>query len=809
MPASTYRLQLHGGFTFDQAAQIVPYLADLGVSHLYLSPILQAAPGSLHGYDVIDHTRINEELGGREGFERLAATAREVGLGIVVDVVPNHMAVPVPESLNHPLWEVLRDGRSSAYAHWFDIDFDAEDDTLLMPLLGSELSEVLAANELVCGVGGPSGAEPVLRYADHELPLAPGTAHLPIADCVAAQHYRLVHWRDSAGRLNYRRFFDVTGLIAIRVEDRDVFEATHALLFELLDAGLIDGLRIDHPDGLANPAGYLRWLDERTGGSWVIAEKILEGDEQLPADWPNAGTSGYDALLRVQQLFVDPAGERGLTALWQAQSNDLTGLDELILEAKAQVVRDVLPAEINRLVRDIEHIVPGHEAHEVRIALGELLISMDRYRAYFVPGEPADPISVEVIRKTAQRARELLARDDFPVLRTVVGLVTGSDIPSGLDVTDPYVADAIVRFQQTCGPVMAKGVEDTAFYRYARLAGLNEVGGDPGRIGIDPEDVHDFNARLLAERPTTMTAASTHDTKRSEDVRARLSVLSELPDEWAAWVARARELATGYRRRGVDGATEYLIWQTLVGAWPIDGERLTGYVEKAVRESKARTTWVDVDETYEEAIGRLVDGILGDAAISRHVEDWLEVTAAAARVNVLGQKAVQLTMPGVPDVYQGTELVDLSLVDPDNRRPVDYALRVERLAALDAAGAGGEQDLNDDKLLVTSRVLRLRRDHPEWFTGEDSGYAVLSSRSPHLFAFGRGAHSEVEVVTVVTRLSTGLARAGGWSEEIVEIPAGTWRNVLPDKVFDVHEGEGIRAAELLRELPVAVLVRQP
>ncbi len=806
-PTGTYRLQLHAGFDFDAAAAVVPYVATLGVSHLYLSPILQAAPGSMHGYDVVDHTRLSEDLGGRPAYDRLCAAARAAGLGILVDVVPNHMAVPTPAHLNAPLWSLLREGLASPYAAWFDVDWAAEDDTILMPILGAEPEEVIAAGEVVLATdGGPGGDERVLRYFDQELPVAAGTEELDLPELLAAQHYRLVHWREGQQRLNYRRFFDVTSLIAIRVEDPSVFDATHALLLELYAAGQVDAFRIDHPDGLADPAGYLQRLADATDGAWVVAEKILEGAETVPADWRCAGTTGYDALLRVQQVFVDPGGETPLTTLWHELSNDTTPLADLVIEAKAQVVRDVLAAEVNRLVRDIARVLPTHDDTEVRVALGELLISMDRYRAYLVPGAPPDPVAVEVVRDAARRARELLVRDDYPALRTVVGLVTGTDLPPGVSAAEnPDVADVVVRFQQTCGPVMAKGIEDTAFYRYARLSGLNEVGGDPGRVGLDPEEFHDFAQRLLATTPATMTAGSTHDTKRSEDVRARLSVLSELPAEWATWTARARELGGPHRRRGVDGATEYLIWQTLVGAWPIGSDRMSTYVEKAVRESKARTTWTDPDETYEAAVSRLVDGILADADVHRHLQDWVTATSAATRANVLGQKLLQLLMPGVPDCYQGTELLDLSLVDPDNRRPVDFADRTKRLSRLDAGAAPA--DLSDEKLLLTSRVLRLRREHPEWFTGEHASYAVLPTSTSHALAVGRGGALGVEVVGVATRRSVALQAGGGWRAATVEVPPGSWRNALGDGIFAVADTGTLLLTDVLRDLPVAVLVR--
>ena len=805
VPGSTYRLQIHEGFGFDAAATVVEQIAALGVTHLYLSPVLRANPGSMHGYDVVDHRVVSPEAGGREALERLAETAHAAGLGIVVDVVPNHMAVPVPEHLNHPLWQVLREGRGSAYDPWFDVDWDAEDGHLLMPILGSEPAEALEAGKIVLAHdGGPSGEETVVRYFDHELPVAPGTEDLPLAELLDAQHYRLASWREARTRLNYRRFFDVTSLIAVRVEVPEVFNETHALLLELQRDGVVDGFRIDHPDGLADPRGYLERLADASGDAWVVVEKILEGEERLQPSWRTAGTTGYDALLRVQQLFVDPAGEEPLTTLWHEQSNDLTPLEDILVEAKAQVVKDVLPAEIARLTRDLDRVLSGNDVDEVRLAVTELLIAMDRYRAYIVPGEAPDPEAVEVLRDAARRARENLARDDFPALHTVVGVLSGMSLPAGASPTDHDIADVIVRFQQTCGPVMAKGIEDTAFYRYARLTGLNEVGGDPGTIGMPAPVLHAFAERLLAESPTTMTAASTHDTKRSEDVRARLSVLSELPEEWRAWIERARELGTPHRRRGVDGATEYLVWQSLVGAWPISPERFGGYVEKAVRESKARTTWTDPDETYESAVGRLVDGLMADLVVHDHIASWVSTTSAATRVNTLGQKAIQLLMPGVPDVYQGTEIVDLSLVDPDNRRPVDYADRAARLARLDAGSA--PQDLSDEKLLVASRILRLRREHPECLTGPEATYAEVPATSEHAVALARGDASGPAVVGVVTRLSVGLERSGGWGPHTVAVPPGRWHNVVSGHEHEAGEG-GLSLASVLADLPVAVLVR--
>jgi (1->4)-alpha-D-glucan 1-alpha-D-glucosylmutase len=807
VPAATYRLQIQPDFTFQQAAEQAEYLAALGVSHAYLSPVLQPVPGSTHGYDVVSHDLFNTQAGG-EHFAEAVRRLQERGVRVVVDVVPNHMATPTPAWLNLPWWSLLRDGRESEYAHWFDVDWDAEDGTVLLPVLGSSLDAVLAAGELsVAKDGGWHGDETVLRYYDHAFPVRPGTEHLELADLVAAQSYRVCDWREGGERLNYRRFFDVTTLAAIRVEDDSVFDATHRLLLEVYRAGLVDGFRIDHPDGLADPSGYLARLADATGDGWVVAEKILEGHEELPQDWRCSGTTGYDTLLRVQQVFVDPAGAGSLTDLLDELVGEHQDLDAMVRTAKEQVVASVQAAEVNRLMRLVARVLPGEDQAGLRRALGALLVAMDRYRAYLTPGRPADPAQLEVLAEAEARAASLVDEADRDAVAVVALLARGGRLPQARVDSVEAQHEFLVRFQQTCGPVMAKGIEDTAFYRYPRLTALNEVGGDPGQVGMAPEELHAFAARQLATWPATMTTLSTHDTKRSEDVRARLAVLSELPGEWADWLVTARDLASPHRGQLLDPATEYLLWQTAVGAWPISVERLQGYATKAVREAKQRTTWTDPDEAYEADVARFVVAMTSHAELRDHLGEWAERTAAATRANILGQKLLQLVLPGVPDVYQGTELVDLSLVDPDNRRPVDFVPRRERLARLDSGES--PTDLDDEKLLVTSRALRLRRDHPEWFTGEHATYAAVPASSEHALAVSRGDAHGVHVVAVVTRLSEGLARGGGWGDATVTLPPGMWRDVLTGGgvVLSSDERSAARLDELMADLPVALLVR--
>ena len=811
VPTSTYRLQIRAEFGFSDAAAVVDYLAALGVGHAYLSPVLQPAPGSAHGYDVVDHSRLSEEAGGEPAFRTLVERLHEAGLGAVADVVPNHMAVPTPARLNAQLWSVLRDGPQSPYASWFDVDWSVADRAILMPVLGLRIGQVLVASELTLDpAGGPGGDELVLRYYDHEFPVRPGTESLPMAELVDRQWYRLAHWRVADEELNYRRFFDVDTLAAVRVEDPVVFEATHRLLLDLVADGSLDGLRIDHPDGLADPRGYLARLAEATDDSWVVVEKILEGAENLADDWRCAGTTGYDTLLRVGGLFVDPAGSSPLSGLLSELTGDSADVEAVVEQAKREVVEHGQYAEVHRLVDLLAGIchddvrLRDHTRRALNDAVTELLVAMDRYRAYVVPGEPAPTPSQRVVEAAFERARANLPDYQLDTLELVRDMVLGREVGTAGLASEPRRAELVVRFQQTCGPVMAKGVEDTAFYRWFRLSSLNEVGGDPARFGIASEELHDFAGRLHHDWPTSMTALTTHDTKRSEDVRARLAVLSEVPSEWATAVHAWREIAGPYRDALLDPRTEYLLWQTLVGTWPITADRLHTYVEKAMREAKTHTTWTAPDEQYEAAVHRFVDGVLADEDIAAGLAGWTADNERAVRVGVLGQKLLQLVLPGVPDVYQGTELVDLSLVDPDNRRPVDYSRRRQRLARIDA----GERprDLDDEKLLVVSRALRLRREHPDWFVGEDCTYVPVATTTGNAVAVGRGDDSGVHVVAVITRLSVSLQRYGGWRDHTASLPDGRWHDLLTGAEVD---GGAVGLATLLPDLPVALLVRSP
>ena len=781
-PVSTYRLQLRADFGFAAAGAQAFYLAELGVTHVYLSPVLEAVPGSVHGYDVIDHSRISEALGGEDGFREMAASFSAHGLGIVLDIVPNHMAVPAPETLNRQLWEVLRDGPGSRYAHWFDIDWEAGGNRMLLPILGSPVENSLP----------DISVDTTLRYFDHELPLKPGTEDLPLPELLDAQYYRLAWWREGLPNLNWRRFFDVSSLIGIRVEDPDVFSATHEVVLRLINEGLVDGLRVDHPDGLADPRGYLRRLDEATGGRWTVAEKILEAAERIPADWPCAGTTGYDALRVIDGLFVDPAGGETLAREYARYSGHPAGdFAGVALAAKREVAEGVLAAETTRLARLLVAARPGTAPDAARTVMTEVLAAFEVYRAYVHPGEPASAEAEQQVRYAVAAARKRLPESLRDLAGTVGDLALGGE------------PEFMVRFGQTTGPVLAKGVEDTASYRWPRLLARNEVGGDPDRFAVAADEFHTFAARLAADWPASMTTLSTHDTKRQEDVRARLAVLAEMPAEWgqraARWRARATELVPD--ADGLDPEITYLLWQTLVGAWPISSERLNGYLVKAMREAKSRTSWLSVDEDYEKTVLRVAGAALADDDLRGSIEEFVAEILPDGEANSLGAKLTQLTMPGVPDIYQGCEVTALSLVDPDNRRPV-FPI----------------EGTDEPKFLVTSKALRLRREHPGWFL--EGGYEPLSASGPaadHAVAFVRGG----KAVTVVTRLPRGLRERGGWGDTRLELPpsTGEWRDVLTGQrhvvgdpvVGDPVVGDTVihvKLADLLRRLPVALLTTE-
>ncbi|MEV7270370.1 malto-oligosyltrehalose synthase [Streptomyces bacillaris] len=786
-PTATYRLQLQPDFPFPAAEKAVPYLAALGVSHLHLSPVLEAVPGSRHGYDVVDHSRVRQELGGEEGLRSLAATAREHGLGLVLDIVPNHMAA-APRH-NRQLWEVLREGRASPYARWFDIDWAAGGDKVLLPVLAGPLGGELDAFTVDADAG-------VLRYGEQEFPLRAGTAELPLPELLDAQHYRLAWWRLARTELNYRRFFTVSELIGVRVEHPEVFDATHAKVLELLRDGVLDGLRIDHPDGLADPSAYLRRLNEETGGSWTVVEKILTGDEHLPPGWAVAGTTGYDALHRIDGLFTDPSGAAELLGHYRefaGPPGDRGGYwKATVRRAAYRVATHELASEtawLTRLAASVCAADPAlrdHAPWALRTAIRELLVRIPVYRPYVTAGAEPTRTAEETLPDDAVRD----AKAVFSVPEEAAAVDVVRDLALGRLGGGAEQAAFCARFAQTASALHAKSVEDTAFYRYVPLISATEVGGDPGRPAVTVPEFHAFATRIARDWPATGTVLTTHDTKRSADVRARIAVLSECPDRWARLVG---ELTEATPVAPPDPQLAWQAWQSAYGCAPLPAEELGPRLEpvllKAVREAGLFTSWTEPDAAYERAVTDFVAAGPGSASgtARRLVTAFAESLAPHIRATVLGAALVQLTMPGVPDLYQGTESEYLALVDPDNRRPFRRPEGPE-----------------EEKQVVTAAALRLRRELPEVF-GESGTYVPLSARGPaagHVVAFSRSG----EVAVAVTRLSLRLAEDGGWRDTVVELPhGGPWRDVLAPGPVREWAGGAVAAGELFGERPVALL----
>jgi (1->4)-alpha-D-glucan 1-alpha-D-glucosylmutase len=771
VPTATYRLQLQPEFPFAAAAAAVPYLASLGVSHLHLSPVLESVPGSTHGYDVVDHARVRGELGGEDGLRALARTAREHGLGLVVDIVPNHMAM-APRH-NHALWEVLREGPKSPYARWFDIDWEAQGGQLLLPVLG-----------------GPVGAEmehlkvdgDVLRYYDNVFPLRAGTAELPLPQLLDAQWYRPAWWRLARTELNYRRFFSISELIGVRVEDPEVFDATHGKILQLLREGVLDGLRVDHPDGLADPDGYLQRLHEATGGRWTVVEKILADGEHLPASWPVAGTTGYDALRHVDGLFTDPAGAGELLGQYRrfaAPQTDRGGhWEATVRRAAYKVLTHELATETDRLTRVASHVcatspdpaLRDRAPWALRTALREFLVRMEVYRPY-TSGDTAAVVTEEAAAE---------ARQAFVVPEEAGAVDVVQDLLLGRYGDGPEQVEFRTRFAQTASALRAKSVEDTAFYRYVPLLSATEVGGNPGSPAVAPEDFHAYCARVQRDWPAAGTVLSTHDTKRSADVRAALAVLTEVPERWADVLAEVTRTGDGVP----DAQLAWAAWQTVFGLGPADARRVQEALLKHVREAGLYTSWTEQEPPYEEAVAAFVAaGPCG--APGEHVAALRAALEPHIRANVLGAALLHLTMPGVPDLYQGTEAEYLALVDPDNRRPVPFP-----------------PPEPGDKGALTAAALRLRARRPEVF-GDTATYAPLAAEglaAAHCVAFARSG----SVVTAVTRLSSRLAEAGGWRDTLLPLPPGRWADVLaPEREFTGHA----RVEALFGRLPVVLLER--
>lgn len=974
-PASTYRLQLHAGFGFDDAVRVLPYLDALGVSDLYLSPILAATPGSMHGYDVVDHGRLAEELGGAAGFDRLAAACAERGIGILLDFVPNHMGIG---PWNAWWMDVLENGPSAVHAAAFDVDWTPLKAELahriLIPVLGEQFGRVLENGELVLA---REGGALLIRYFDHAFPVAPRSvpsvlrhriellreemgADAPpyqelesicasldklaprevvtpeaVADrarekevakrrlaalCDASprirdfvdenvrifngkkgdprsfdlleallegQAYRLAFWRVAGDEINYRRFFDVNGLAALRMEEPEVFAAAHRLVLGLVRDGKITGLRIDHPDGLYAPQSYFRQLqaahlaarasarasargtplDEAAEGLllyrilrameegrlpsralYVLVEKILVAPERMPEGWDVDGTTGYEFLAGVNGLFVMGEAEETLDALHSQARGGREEFLEVVVEKKRLVMSSSMASEMSVLAHRLNRISEMNRRtrdftlNELTRALVEYVSVFPVYRTYVTMRGEVDDRDRALVQRTIARARRrspVLDPSIFAFLRDVMLL----HYPEGLsDEEKREWLEFTLKLQQVTGPVTAKAVEDTAFYTYTRLASLNEVGGEPGKFGLSREDVHTLFAERRERFPHSLSSTSTHDTKRSEDVRVRMDAISEIAGEWAETVRRwsaanERHLRKGEGLVAPDRADELLLYQTLAGVFPDDGlvpgspahagfvARIQAYMEKALREAKLHTSWTNPDAEYEEGVREFVARILAPGPFLDELAALAGRLARAGRISSLAQVALKCAAPGVPDVYQGTELWDLSLVDPDNRRPVDFDLRRRALEEIDAELAKGPaaraalarklsspEWLPDGraKLLLLRSALALRRAERDLFlAGEYLPLGVEGPLSRHVFAFARAGRSRA-LLCAVPRLVLGLREKGEgqipWEGALAPHPGlpRRWRDVVTGAV---REGP-LALADLFQDFPVALLLSE-
>ena len=795
-PRATYRVQLREEFDFAAAAAIVPYLERLGVSHLYCSPYMQAAPHSPHGYDVVDPTKVSRELGGECGLMALDSALRESHLGQMLDVVPNHLCVS--NRANRWWWDVLRAGRESPYAAMFDIDWDSPAllGRVLVPVLRDPLAEVLARSELQV-VEGTDGLE--LDYTGERFPLAVGTAtstgHATLR-LLDAQHFVLAQWQIAGALVNYRRFFDLSSLAGLRVEQPAVFSAVLSRALELVDNGVVDGLRVDHIDGVRDPAAFLARLRSEAPGAWIVVEKILAMGELLPA-WPVDGSTGYDFGALLTTLCVHPPGVDAVAHCYRDFTGDQLEFSAHSRHARLDVIDQLLGAELGRLTR----VATAAGIADASIELAELLSGLPVYRLYPREGEQLaadDQIALDVAADSARNG----GRCDPEKLSMLLGALRGGDAHASAR------AELRARFQQVAGAVMAKGVEDTAFYRYLRLVALNEVGTDPQRVTAISA-FHAFCIRTAANHPLTLLATTTHDSKRAEDARLRVTLLAEMPERWRAAVACLHALARSHvADRAPARGAEYLLYQTLVAAHPIDADRLWTYMLKASREAKQETSWLDPDARYEADLERFVREMAVDPDVVREVAGVVGAMTPAWQELSLSQAVLKLTAPGIPDIYQGSELWDLRLVDPDNRTPVDYDVRRHLLSAV-TAGRGIEfmSRLSEGlpKLRLISTALALRARHGDAFAA-GSGYQPLparGSRSDHAICFSR-TRPNGEPATVTVAFRWPLLLGSGWHDTTVQLPSGPWRNVLTQ---DEISGGEQRLGVLLAHAPIALLER--
>jgi (1->4)-alpha-D-glucan 1-alpha-D-glucosylmutase len=795
IPVSTYRLQFNRDFRFVDAIGIIDYLHDLGITDLYSSPILKARPGSTHGYDVIDPTQINPEIGTPEEFDQLVEALHAKGMGLILDIVPNHMAA----SVDNPWWfDVLEKGQDSPHAAFFDVNWESK--KVLLPILGRPYGEALENEELVLRF---EHGRYILQYYEQKLPIAAGAGNMTVDQVLSRQNYRLAFWRKAADGINYRRFFDISDLVGLRVERDDVFEATHRYVLKLVDEGKVTGLRIDHIDGLLDPKAYL----DRLPQVYVVTEKILAANEPLPCDWRTHGTTGYDFMNSVNGVFIDREGFHKLEQIYSEFTQSSDTFTDVFRERKRQVMRELFAGELTALAHRLWELAEEDRhardlaTEELKEALVSVTACLPVYRTYI-----RDEKISETDRAYIEDAITVSGKGPaFDFLRRV--LVVN---PAWyLQDRKPDYLDFVMRWQQFSGPVMAKGLEDTTFYVHNPLISVNDVGGDSNGpeayFGVD-----EFHRRNLARHnrwPHSMNASSTHDTKRSEDVRTRINVLSEMPEEWS------RRLHRWSRWVPTEDAPapneQVLIFQSMLGAWPIEADRLKQYITKALREGKTHTSWINVDEDYERHVLSFVESLYANEKFLKDFTQFQNKIAYFGSLASLSQLVLKIASPGIPDLYRGANVWDFSLADPDNRRPVDFSSRAEMLGEVKKHANPGDllKCWADGrlKLYVVWRSLNFRREHSNLFLhGEYIPLRVVGFRANHVVAFARHLHDDWCVVAV-PRLLAKLGRGQDlWPDTSIELPTGApahWINILTSE----EPSSPVSASALFSTLPLAVL----
>ncbi|HFE3555153.1 TPA: malto-oligosyltrehalose synthase [Enterobacter hormaechei] len=805
IPSSTYRIQFRNGMTFDRVVDLIPYMKDLGISHLYASPVFTATTDSTHGYDVTDHNEIDPAIGGREGFDRMAAALKQAGMGLILDIVPNHMST----SLENRWWrDVIEHGKKSRYAAYFDIDGSRP---LTLPFLGDTFEAELERGAITLKRDSVTNSA-ALVYYDTAYPLNPGTydESKSIAEIHEAQSWRLMSWREAPKQLSWRRFFEITGLVGVRVEDEAVFADTHRLILELVHAGTVDGLRIDHVDGLADPLGYLQRLRAATGPDcYITVEKILAKGEQLPPEWPVSGTTGYEFIASLAEVLVDDTNLSRLETLHDETLGTIVDRQAELRKAKGLMTDRNFEGEFTTLLT-IASELAGHngadvEHEDIRHALRELLIAFPVYRTYGT-AEGLTPSDVALLSRVVASVNT-----SEPALSLIVRILTG-DVPEH----DQALASLFrTRFQQLTGPLMAKSVEDTLFFRHNLELALNEVGADPTPRAFSLSRFHQEMRIRLARQPDALLGTSTHDTKRGEDARARLYTLTEAPDLWSENLARWRQMNQTHVRFLNDGtapnaADTWMIFQALAGVWPAtlspddrDGlksleARFLGFIEKALREAKQRTDWIDSNEGYESVVLDYVRHLLSpDNTLFLHdFSAALQPFIRAGLMNSLSQTVIKLTAPGVPDIYQGSEGLNFSLVDPDNRREPDFTALAENLSTADATLFNDAQRWRDGsvKQYVTATLLRLRPHYPALFRyGDWLPLKVSGEREEKLIVYARINNDEALIVAVPRLVFDVTDNATLWANTTVAIP----QELAGKHYRDLFTGERRRLPETL------------